>query len=348
MTNLSIFTIAPDTPVIEAMSIIDKNAKGIAFICKANVLMATLTDGDIRRYILRNGSLSTPSIEIANPNFKYATEDMDHNAIEQLFRTWEVRSIPILDSDGRLLRLHFPNEGIPMPPKAIDTPVVIMAGGIGTRLYPYTKVLPKPLIPIGDLTITELIMNQFKAFGCDSFTMIVNHKRNMIKAYFAETSLGYNVSFIDEEKPLGTGGGLKLLNGAIDRTFFLTNCDIIIFEDFEKILNYHRASQNLLTMVCATKQVVIPYGTVVMNEQGNISALSEKPSYSFLTNTGLYVIEPAFLRRIPDNTFIHITDIIQDCLNAGECIGVYPVSDEKWSDMGQMEEMEKMKKKLGV
>ncbi len=177
--------------------------------------------------------------------------------------------------------------------------------------------------------------------------MIVNYKKKFIEAYFGENDADYNITFIEEEEFCGTGGGLKLLPD-MKTTFFMTNCDILIDADYAEIFSYHKKQGNILTMVCAKKQVEIPYGTVEINEEGGLVAIREKPSFSFLTNTGFYIIEPEFLSRIPEQTFIHITDIIDQCIAAGERIGVYTVEEEAWMDMGQMDELERMKKKLGV
>ena len=223
-----------------------------------------------------------------------------------------------------------------------------MAGGKGTRLYPYTQILPKPLIPIGEKTITEHIMSRFKEYGCSHFDMIVNYKKHFIKSYFLDNENTVDVDFIEETEFLGTGGGLRLLEGKYQSTIFMTNCDILIEEDYAKILEYHKKNNNIITMVCAEKNMLIPYGTVEISETGQALALKEKPRLSFITNTGFYVIEPEFLNMIPENTFIHITDIIQNCIDTGKKVGVYKILEEKWLDMGQMEEMERMRQKLNI
>lgn len=344
--ELKKMVIAPDIPLFDAMSVIDKNTKGMVFVCKDGVLTGSLTDGDIRRHILKKGSLDIAVDEVANHNFIFARVGQSYQELDEIFHKYRIDCIPIIDDQGQLVDIQFANAYDEVNKAELNVPVVIMAGGKGTRLYPYTKVLPKPLIPIGDLTITQHILNQFKEYGCNDFTMIVNHKKNMIKAFFSDEETDYNIDFIDETIPLGTGGGLKLLDGKVKETFFMSNCDILVFEDYEKILQYHKKADNILTMVCSTKKVTIPYGIVDINEQGNIDSLTEKPSFSFLTNTGFYVIEPKFLEYIPENAFMHITDIIQNCIDNGCKVGIYPISESQWSDMGQLEEMEKMREKL--
>jgi dTDP-glucose pyrophosphorylase len=344
--DLSQFIITENFSIIDAMRIIDKNAKGIAFICENDVLLATLSDGDIRRHILAGKSLTAPVAEAAYYNFHALPANCDNAQINELFDKFSLNVIPGVDENGKLITIFFRNRHIVSSPSKIGVPVVIMAGGKGTRLYPYTKILPKSLIPIGDLTITEHIMNRFAEYGCRNFTMIINHKKEMIKAYFSENKTpNMAVAFLEEDKFLGTGGGLSLLRKKIPAAFFFTNCDILLLEDYGAVYDHHKASGNILTMVCATKTLSFPYGTVEVGEDG-IKALLEKPSYSFLTNTGFYIIEPAFLDHVPEDTFIHITDIIQNCIDQGQKIGIYPVSEGQWLDMGNHEDMEKMRDKF--
>jgi dTDP-glucose pyrophosphorylase len=349
MSNLAKFIVNEDVSIINAMSIIDKNAKGIVFVCRDNVVLATLTDGDIRRHILAGKSLTAPVTEAAYYNFHALPANSGKDQINNLCNTLSLSVIPGIDQNGKLVTIFWGDGHVVSSPSKIGIPVIIMAGGKGTRLYPYTKVLPKPLIPIGDLPITEHIMNKFIQFGCKAFTMIINHKKEMIKAYFYENKLSdASVDFLEEEQFLGTGGGLSLLRSRVKGPFFFTNCDILILEDFSAIYEHHRTSGNLLTMVCATKTFSFPYGTIDIGEDGNIRSLVEKPTYSFLTNTGFYIIEHQFLDHIPDNTFIHITDIIQNCIDKGQKIGIYPVSENQWFDMGNHGDMEKMRIKLHI
>jgi len=176
--------------------------------------------------------------------------------------------------------------------------------------------------------------------------MIVNYKKNLIKAFFQDNEKKRCLEFTDEIEFMGTGGGLKLLEGKYDTTFFMSNCDIIVQEDYGEILKHHREQNNILTIVCAMKNVTIPYGTIKVSETGQVLQFNEKPSFSLITNTGFYVVEPKFLERIVSNTFTHITDVIQKCIDCGDRIGVYPICESSWMDMGSMEEIEKMTERL--
>ena len=228
----------------------------------------------------------------------------------------------------------------------MQVPVVMMAGGLGTRLYPYTKILPKPLIPVGEQPIAELIMDRFRDFGCRDFTMIVNYKRGMIKSYFSELEKDYAIHFADEDVFMGTGGGLCLLKDKIRSPFFFTNCDTLLDVDFGDLYEFHKNNGNLITMVCAFKHYTVPYGVVELGQDGNIAAMREKPELDFLTNTGVYVVEPRVVEEMRDGEAIGFPDVIDRYRAAGEKIGVYPIGENSWMDMGQLEELEKMRRKL--
>ena len=345
--NIENYSIDENASIFEAMEKININAKGIIYVLHQDELVGVVTDGDIRRYILEKGDLNNSIIKIVNKSLIWLLAEKEKQAYS-ILKKRKITSLPILNAKKQILKIYFRDNWIESCKDKLDIPVVIMAGGEGTRLHPYTQILPKPLIPIGDQTITEHIMNHFSEYGCNDFTMIVNYKKNFIKSYFLDQGHKYNVDFIDEEEFLGTGGGLKLLDKKFESTFFMTNCDILIEEDYSQILDYHKSQNNLITMVCAVKNMTIPYGTVEVSESGKAMKLKEKPKLSFVTNTGFYVIEPEFIDKIPYNTFIHITDLIQNCINEGERVGVYKINEENWMDMGQLEELERMKRKLNV
>ena len=342
---LADFLIQSGSSIKEAMRQIDKNAKGIVYIVQDKKLIGVLTDGDVRRFLLKNGDLNENVSIIMNKNpivLDIEHEKETHTLLEQN----KIRSLPIIDEKNEIIRIYIDHEKIELKKEILGVPVVIMAGGKGTRLYPYTQILPKPLIPIGDKTITEHIMERFMEYGCNRFTMIVNYKKHFIKSYFEENEKQLNVNFEEEKEFYGTGGGLKLLDKKFNSTFFMTNCDILIEEDYSKILKYHKEQKNIVTMVCAEKKMRIPYGTVDISREDKVIGFKEKPEFSFITNTGFYILEPEFLEMIPENTFIHITDIIQQCIEQDRNVGVYKINEDKWLDMGQLEELEKMRRRL--
>lgn len=339
------FLIDEECAMLEAMKLLDKVAKKILFVVRNEHFVGAITDGDIRRWILKKGNLDAKVKDIANYNPKYLYENRKDSA-KEFMKENSIEALPILNEKNDIISIMFWNDEEIEPKRSLDVPVVIMAGGLGTRLYPYTKILPKPLIPIGEIPIVEHIMNRFKQYGSDRFFLIVNHKKNMIKAYFNEIEKKYEVNYVDEDKPLGTGGGLSLLKGKIDSTFILSNCDILIEEDYEKIYNYHKKEENLITMVCSLKNIKIPYGVIEISETGEIEEMKEKPEISFFTNTGMYVVDPRVIEELEDNKVIGFPDIIEKYKKMGEKIGVYPISENSWLDMGQLDEMEEMRRRL--
>lgn len=352
MMEIEDFIIPADMSAVEIMKKIDRNAKGVVYVCDLDrKLLGIITDGDLRRAIIRGGGLELCARSIMKTDPVTVAETACEQAL-YVMKKHLIRSVPIITESGELVGLRFGDDDghLSVSEKKIDVPVVIMAGGKGIRLKPYTNILPKPLIPIGNKTITEHIMDRFVKAGCSRFDMIVNYKKNFIKAYFRDLNTPdtkITINFTDEDKYLGTAGGLQLLSGKYDEPFFMTNCDILIEEDYSRIMEYHREKRNLATIVCAVKNTTLPYGVVKTTQDGRISAIEEKPDISSIVNTGFYVLEPDFIERIPKETESQITDIFQACIDDGLQIGMYPVSEERWMDMGQMDELHKMTERLG-
>ena len=301
----------------------------------------------MRKFFLKGGKLSE-SIEKAM-NKKPRLYHSEEEVLNEKKKTKRI-IYPLVDNNNCLIDIIDDNlnEEILKSKVLEKIPLVIQAGGKGTRLYPYTKILPKPLIPIGDETITERIINSFTAYGCKNVFMILNYKANMIKAYMSELDKNYDLDYVTEDKFLGTAGGLKLLEGKINTTFILSNCDILVNADLECLYKTHKEKGNKITFVCSMNNFVIPYGVVKTDKDGFIVDMEEKPDFSFLINTGLYMIEPEVLSDIKTGEFIHLPDLAQKYINEGKKVGVFPVSEKSWLDMGQFSEMENMIKSLGL
>ena len=227
-----------------------------------------------------------------------------------------------------------------------DTYALILAGGKGSRLEPFTKVLPKPLVPIQEKPIIEHIIERFTILGCSDFHLMVNYKGGIIKAYFEELQPDYSLQFIEETEPLGTVGSLHFLDGKFNQPFFLTNCDIIIKADYVSLYEFHQKGNYDITLVASDKEFIIPYGTCELNRKGDLSHIIEKPQYDFLVNTGLYVLNPDMLKLIPEKRFYHITHLIEDVKNQGKKVGVFPIDDDAWIDVGQWTEYQQAVKLL--
>lgn len=170
----------------------------------------------------------------------------------------------------------------------------------------------------------------------------------MIKSYFSDLEKEYCIDYIDEDKPLGTGGGLSLLKGKIHETAFVSNCDILIDANYEDIYSVHKNSGNLITMICAFKHITVPYGVIRTGEGGGILSMEEKPEFTFMVNTGMYVVEPRVIDEMPEDTPVSFPDIVEKYRLKGEKVAVYPIGEKAWMDMGQIEELEEMRNRMGV
>jgi len=317
---------------------------GIGFIVVVNQtdeVMGVVTDGDFRRAILSGVSLDMPISGITNSNFISIHEGYSKEELENVFLN-DIAQVPVIRK-GMLkeiiLRQNLPiitNENL--VPRILDVPVVIMAGGKGTRLEPFTHIMPKPLIPIGNKPIIEVIMDRFAEFGINEFYISLNYKANMIKAYFEERPLSSSINYIIEDIPLGTAGALKKLKDIIHSTFIVSNCDIIVKSDYKKIIDFHKDGKYDLTLVASMHHYTIPYGVCYVENGGDLKEISEKPEYDYLINTGMYVLEPDVIDYIPENKFYHITHLIEDLKKNKRRVGVYPVYEKSWIDVGQWEE----------
>ncbi|WP_276947871.1 sugar phosphate nucleotidyltransferase [Acetatifactor muris] len=328
----------------EAMQKIDHNAKGILFLTdERGVLAGCVTDGDIRRFLLAGGKMSDNIMQAANckPKFAYTQSEA-----KLMYHEQNYIAIPVIDEQGRMIDVYTRDKQKSRERAALDIPVVINAGGKGTRLDPFTRVLPKPLIPVGDLPIIEHIMKEYQSYNCNEFHIIVNYKRDLMKAYFADNENHYNITWYDEAEPLGTGGGLSLLRGRFRDTFFFANCDALLTANYESMLRFHKENRNTITMICAYKNIDIPYGVVEMGINGTIKDMREKPLMSFLTNTGIYIVEPEVIEDMEDNVPIGFPDIVERERQKGKRVAAFPVSEKDWMDMGQLPELEKMRIKL--
>ena len=332
--------------ILSTMKKLDETGQRILFVAPNGILKGALTDGDIRKYLMHGGSLEDTAYEAANKSprsLPVSQRSLGKARMAELM----IDALPLVDADGRIVDILFANGFDVVQSEEASFPVVINAGGLGTRLYPYTKILPKPLIPIGEQPICEMIMDRFAAVGSRQFYMIVNYKRNMIKSYFRDLEeKPYSVEFVDEDVPLGTGGGLCLLRGMLKETFVFSNCDTLLDADYAAIYKQHKQSGAIITMICANKTVTVPYGVVELHEDGSYSGMREKPRLEFLTNTGVYIVEPRVVEELEEGKKQGFPDVIERYRRAGEKVGVYVIEEDAWMDMGQLEELEKMRERL--
>ena len=334
-----------------AMSNIDLTARGIIFIVdNDNVLKGCLTDGDVRRWLLRTGELNSPVHEVMNPSpLVYDVSDRSA-AVEYLYEHL-ISAIPLVDKDNRvidiILRVPYGEENSNYPDLK-GTPVIIMAGGKGSRLYPYTKVLPKPLIPIDEEPILDRILKEFSLYNINEFYLTVNYKKEMIKAYYKECNTSYSIKFVEEPKPLGTAGSIGFLKGQFDTPIIVTNCDIMIRADYSDLMKHHKESGNKITIVTSLKDFTLPYGVIKTSDQNDrVSEISEKPHMSYLINTGMYVLDPDCIDYIPTDEMYHMTQLVDEVMKDHR-VGIYPISESAFLDMGNYDEMRRMEERISA
>ena len=343
-------SIASNESLLVALKKMDTQRVKMLFVFQNESFVSILTIGDIQRAIVNNVALDTPIAQVLDRNKKFAKVGESMSDIRYKMMTLRAECMPVLDENGNLndvifWRELFEKEETDLRPK-IDLPVVIMAGGKGTRLKPITNVIPKPLVPVGDKTILEVIMDQFESIGCHKFYMSVNYKADIMKYYLSQLDHKYDIEFFMEDKPLGTIGSVSLLKGKITTPFFVSNCDSINEQDYRDVYDYHVSNHNDMTIVTMVKSFKIPYGVIETGEDGLMTALKEKPEQTYQVNTGVYILNPDLIDEIPEGKFFHITHLMEKVQFRGGRVGCFPVSEHSWKDMGEWSEYLKMIKVL--
>jgi dTDP-glucose pyrophosphorylase len=339
LRNRSIYHTSTLLDALKKMDVLDKK---LLIVLNGVKFEGLLSAGDIQRAIIQAKPLNTSVNKVLRENIRIATPDDDYNTIKQMMFDFRMELCPVVNHDLEIVDVYFWEDVFhdrkANPKDKFKLPVIIMAGGIGTRLKPLTNVLPKPLIPIGEKTMLEEIFERFANYGCNDFYISVNYKADLIKYYMNELKLPYAIEYFEESKPMGTAGSLSLLKGKIEQTFFVTNCDILIEQDYSEILAYHRENRNEITVVAALKHYPIAYGTVETGENGRLVKLIEKPELTFKINTGMYILEPQLIDDIPEHEFFHMTHLIEKVSQRGGNVGVFPISAKSWRDIGSWDE----------
>ena len=335
--------ISHEASIISALKQMDAIRHKLLIVIRDEKFISLLSIGDIQRAIIKSVDINSPISTILREKTKVASVNDDMEVVKATMKERSNEFMPIVDDDNNLVDVIFWEdlfESQPSPRKSnLNLPVIIMAGGQGSRLRPLTNILPKPLIPIGEQTMMEDIMDRVVNCGCKRFYISVNYKADTIKRYFDNLEgKPYEISYFQENKPLGTAGSLHLLNGHISSTFFVSNCDIIIDDDYSEILKYHRENKNEITVVAAIKNMGLPYGTLETKEGGLLADIKEKPNYTFKINTGMYILEPHLINEIPVDEFYHITFLIEKLMKQGRRVGVYPINEGSWIDVGNWDE----------
>lgn len=336
----------------KSLDTMNRTGRKCLVVLEKNKLYGTLSDGDLRKAITKGSKLNENIEKIINkkPFFCYE-KSIDKKKIRDLFLQNLIDLIPVVDENNKVKKIILWEEVFGKPyfnsiNKNKNVPIIIMAGGKGTRLLPFTQVLPKPLIPINGKTIIERIIENFTKYEFNKFKFIINYKSLLLKAYLKELKSSIDLHFLEEKKELGTAGGLYLLKNKIRKNFILSNCDILVNCDYNDLISYHEKNENIMTIVIAAKEITIPYGNCILNNRGQLKFIDEKPNLDYLINTGLYVFNKKVINYINKNSFLDMNDLINNLLKSKNKIGVFPIDESQWNDIGQWSEYKKTLEKI--
>ena len=311
----------------------------------SNILVGSVTDGDIRRGLLSNWTIDETVEKVMNKNPLVASHLLEASAIEQLMEQHELRSIPVVDDAGVYIRLQERSEFKSAKKIKRENPVFIMAGGFGTRLYPLTKDCPKPMLEINGKPILHSIIDGFIKLGFSNFYISTHFLANVITDYFGDGSrFGVSISYVHEEEPLGTGGALALLPKDIsDSPLIMINGDVITDLDYEGLMQYHERSGSDATICVREFTYKVPFGVISVDEKNKVVDMAEKPEHTSLINAGIYVIDPKVIKRAEPHVYIDMPTALMACKQDGMSLQVFPIH-ENWLDVGRHDDLEKAKK----
>jgi dTDP-glucose pyrophosphorylase len=345
MENWKKVILHPDMTILKAIEVIDSSSQQIGLVINSeNKLLGTVTDGDIRRGILKGVSLDKSVSLIMNTN--PVTIDLVHSKeqVLNIMKKKKIRQIPVVDSGKYVHGLEIIDELLQSA--QYDNWVVIMAGGLGSRLGDLTKHCPKPLISVGGKPLLETILENFRENGFSNFLFSVNYKAGMIEQYFGDGSdWNVNIEYLRENKKMGTAGALSLLEEIPDKPFIVMNGDLLTKINFQQLLDYHLQHKALATMCVREYSFQVPYGVVRMND-GKLCGIEEKPVQNFFVSAGIYVIEPEALELIPQDSYFDMPSLFDAIIQKGFSANVFPIR-EYWVDIGKRDDLDRANNEYG-
>ena len=338
MIDISSISILPSATAFDALNVIEKGSAKIALVVdEQGALLGTLTDGDIRRALLIGKTLDSSSIDLMNKNFRFARIGFDRSTLLDQMRNEGLSHIPILCDKGRITELVLLRELIET--KIISNPVVIMAGGKGTRLRPYTENCPKPMLHVDGKPMLEILLEHCMKSGFRKFYFSVNYLKEQIINYFGDgRAWNADIQYLLEDKPLGTAGSLNFLKSKVEESIVVMNGDVLTKFNLEHLLSFHAQHSADATLCVREYEVNIPFG-VVHTKGIELEQFMEKPSYRYLVNAGVYIIKPSLLELIPSGEFVDMPSFLEQAKQAGNRIAVCPIH-EYWLDVGRPESLQ--------
>lgn len=338
MFNWKEILISPTTPIINTMKVINQTAMQFAVVVdQDNRLLGTITDGDIRRGLLKGMDLQTPISEAMNHYPIYAEEGKKIRHYKRIIKENHLKQLPIVNKSMEIRNVIFEDDSSLLEK---ENQVILMVGGLGTRLRPLTNELPKPMLHVGGKPILETIIEGYKEYGFIHFVLSVNYKKEIIMDYFKDGSeWGVHITYIEEDKKLGTAGALSLLKEKPTCPFLVMNGDLLTKINYDKLLNFHKENQSVGTMCVREYEYQIPYG-VIETENQQLLSIVEKPVKKSFVNAGVYVLSPEILDFIPYDRFYDMPDLFKLLIEKKRNITAFPIS-EYWMDIGRIADYEK-------
>ncbi len=337
--------VSPNSNLLEALEKLEKTAcKLIIVVNKSNKILGILTDGDLRKYVLSNKSLTVSVSQVMNKNyFSINVKDKTEKGF-LLMKKHRLTHIPVLD-DQKIVRDILSFDQL-ISEEQVSNPVVIMAGGKGMRMRPFTNDCPKPMLRVNGIPILEIIIKKFIKQGFDTFFISVNYLKEQIIDYFKDgEAFGIKIEYLIEDEPLGTAGSLKLLDITSNDPLIIMNGDLLTEINFRELINFHNENQSEATMAVLEYEYSIPYGVVEV-EKNNLVNFKEKPSYQYLINAGIYIVHPRSLKYLKINEYAEMPDLLNKLKNHNARVSVYKLK-EFWLDIGSKESYREAYKYLG-
>ncbi len=339
MKKIEDITVKESISILEVMKIIDESSKQIAIVIDDNnKLLGTISDGDIRRALLKNIPLTESVKQIYFKTPTVASINDSREEIINICKVKKIHQIPIVDSKGNLVGLEILDELISKEKKL--NKVVLMVGGLGTRLQPLTDDIPKPMLEVGNKPILQTIVEKFAEYGYLNIVMCINYKSHVIKDYFGDgAEFGVNIEYVSEKDRMGTAGALSLLKDKPQEPFFVMNGDLLTNVNFEHLHDFHISNNSIGTMCVRDYDFQVPFGVVSIKDT-KILSIDEKPKHKFFVNAGIYMFNPEILDYIPKNEFYDMPTLFKKLIDKNKKVISFPLR-EYWLDVGRIEEYEK-------
>ncbi|MGZ7445986.1 nucleotidyltransferase family protein [Paenibacillus sp. TH7-28] len=324
--------------LLYTMKVIEESTLQFAAVIDENwKLLGTVTDGDIRRGILRGEGFEVSITSIMNSSPITAQVGKQPHIYKQIMKSKMLRQLPIVDENNRIVDILFMDK---LEAVINQNSVVLMLGGLGTRLRPLTNDIPKPMLKVGNKPILETIIESFKQYGYSHFIFSVNYKKEVIQSYFQNgEAFDVQIDYVEEEKRMGTAGALSLLKDRPEAPFFVMNGDLLTQVNFEHLMQFHLLHNSMATMCVREYEYQIPYG-VVETEGTNLIKIKEKPVHRSFVNAGIYVLNPEALDYIPKNEFYDMPSFFEQLISKGKASAAFPIH-EYWLDIGHLTELER-------